>query len=665
MNRTIALFLALVILLAHTLALHKNPAGEIAAPYDAVYVPIRMARHYVQGGSFAWNPSQAAAESYGSPAWTLIAAIPERLWRLGVQGPAFCQLVGTLAALATAVVLARFSSERLAGVVAPLLFVVSGAVAAAAASGTEATSLAFALTLAFLAFERGRPGVLTGALVLAVLIRDEGVLFAASLFALDVARSRRRVRAGLRHDPSLRLAFVPPLAAALAVVLARLAWTGHVLSPWAHSLLAPDGAQLREGLQYVRDFFVTTGGPLLFALPLVFLVRGTLSGVGRRACALTLLWTVLVVLTGGDDLPFHQRMVPILAILFVAVQEAMTRALDSGRRGLPQVAWVLFLLGLCLSALASKYPGDLGPLRLERLHRRWMSAHTQPPFGYGQEHRVGRLALDQEIRVGEKLRAIGVFMRGQLDPAHSVLSPWPGVLGYISRLEVLDALGRATPPPGHEGPQAWVGNPRVDVVRLLEAGPEYVVPTLGFESQAPSINEIAEMWSLGLDIQPGVLARGLAIREQLERYELITVPSETAGPRLTARVPSRFYLLRRKGAELDLSPALKVTVQEREFRVEVHHSSHEQLVDLRVQVQDRAGRLWTMRPTGTFTTDAEVVARSSILLFPTGTRSIELVRGQVPERLDGVLVRAVLRNPGARGEFLFTSACAEVAVGLR
>jgi hypothetical protein len=664
MNRTIALFLALVILLAHTLALHKNPAGEIAAPYDAVYVPIRMARHYVQGGSFAWNLSQEAAESYGSPAWVLIAAIPERLWRLGIQGPAFSQLVGTLAALATAVVLARFSRVRLAGVVAPVLFVVSGAVAAAAASGTEATLLAFALTLAFLAFERRRSGMLAVALVLAVLIRDEGVLFAALLFAFEMARARERARAGPETEPSLRLAFVPALAAALAVMLARLTWTGHVLSPWAHSLLALQGAQLREGLQYVRDFFVTTGGPLLFALPLVFLARGTLTGVGRRACALTLFWTVLVVLSGGDDLPFHQRMVPILAILFVAVQEAMTRALDSRRRGLPQVAWALFLLGVCLSALASKYPGDLGPLRLEKLHRRWMSAHTRPPFGYGKEHSLGRIALDQEIRVGEKLRAIGAFMRGQLDPAHAVLSPWPGLLGYISRLEVIDALGRATPLPGESQPRAWVGNARVDVVRLLQEGPEYVVPTLGFESQAPSINEIAEMWSLGLDIQPGVLARGLAIREQLEQYELITVPSEPAAGRLARRGPGRFYLLRRKGAEIDLSPALKVTVNGRDFRVEVQHGSHEQLVDLRVQVQDREGRLWTMRPTGEFSVDGEVVARSSILLFPTGTRSIELLRGRVPDGMEPVQIRAVLRNPGARGEFLFTTACAEVAVTL-
>ena len=71
-----------------------------------------------------------------------------------------------------------------------------------------------------------------------------------------------------------------------------------------------------------------------------------------------------------------------------------------------------------------------------------------------------------------------------------------------------------------------------------------------------------------------------------------------------------------------------------------------------------------VEPTGGFVAKPDLLARSSILLFPTGTRKIELVRGQLPGDVEGVEMRAVLRNPGAVGEYLFSPACEEVRVGL-
>ena len=55
MNRTIALFLALVVLLAHTLAIYSSESGALAPPYDFAHVAFRMARNVVQNGVFAWN----------------------------------------------------------------------------------------------------------------------------------------------------------------------------------------------------------------------------------------------------------------------------------------------------------------------------------------------------------------------------------------------------------------------------------------------------------------------------------------------------------------------------------------------------------------------------------------------------------------------------------
>ena len=139
MNRTLALLLTIAILLAHMLAIHKNALGAIAPPYDNAHVVYRIARNLVESQSFAWDHGSPAVESFPSLLWVTIAAIGTRLY-FGVT--MFCQTIGALSALITVFVLARFSPVRLAGVIAPLLFVVSGGIAAAAASGAETSSLA-------------------------------------------------------------------------------------------------------------------------------------------------------------------------------------------------------------------------------------------------------------------------------------------------------------------------------------------------------------------------------------------------------------------------------------------------------------------------------------------------------------------------------------------
>ena len=78
-------------------------------------------------------------------------------------------------------------------------------------------------------------------------------------------------------------------------------------------------------------FTATIIGILLIAFPVWYLPRNALSGLGVRALVLSAFWAGIVGFGGGDSLPFFQAMAPILAILFVAVQEAMQTALDSRR----------------------------------------------------------------------------------------------------------------------------------------------------------------------------------------------------------------------------------------------------------------------------------------------------------------------------------------------
>jgi hypothetical protein len=366
---------------------------------------------------------------------------------------------------------------------------------------------------------------------------------------------------------------------------------------------------------------------------------------------------LLSVLGGGGALPFFHEMVPILAILFVGLQEGMTRALDSKRMG-PQVTWILFVIALFLSGLASKYPGDLGPLPIERLHRAWMRPLAEPPIGY--EGLLGRLGTAEELQTTERLRAVGVILRDELDPAHSVLTPWPGAIGYLSRLNVADALGRTTPAGGAARTRSWNGRPRVDIVETLRAAPDYILPVIRVGTAVPSREAVAQAGARELDLWPDDPARQDLVAAELEPYEMIVVPVQGPGIRPGAFTENRFFLLRRKA--LGLAPQVFVVVEGDSYRIEVEHRSHAQLVDLRLSALDAEGRTFAITPSGELVADASYIARSAILLLPTGARRIELMRGTLPPGAELRALAAQLSNPESPGETPFSIASDEFTV---
>ena len=157
MNRTIALFVALVMLLAHVLSIHTDARGLVAVAWDQAHVPFRLGRNLIYEGQLAWNPGMEAFESYPSVLWVLLCALFERVSAL-MHGSVnvFAQTTGVLCALATTVVVSRVQPQRAAGLMAALILATSGAFAAAAVSGLETALFVWLLAWAFLAFERGR-----------------------------------------------------------------------------------------------------------------------------------------------------------------------------------------------------------------------------------------------------------------------------------------------------------------------------------------------------------------------------------------------------------------------------------------------------------------------------------------------------------------------------
>lgn len=658
MNRTIALFVALVTLVAHTLAIHSDVQGTFAFPYDQAYAGFRLARNLVFEGQMTWNPGTAAFESAPSMSWVLVCALGERIVpTLHVSLNAFVQSIGILCMLLVVAYSGRFRSDRIASLLAPGFLATSGCVAAAAANGIETALFTLFALAAFLSLERGYRWRLGIALSLLILTRPDALVFVLALLVLRLFGKPNDDEG--KHPPVPLGIFALPAIVFAATLVVRWRITGFVLPPIASVYLDPQPGQWQAGVLDLRDFMFESVSPLLLVVPAWYLVRGSLSRTGSHAVFVALVWTGAVLWRGRSQLPLHESMVPALPFVFLGVQEGLINALDSVSRFKRRVAIGAVVACSTASVLASMSPGDLGPIPFSRLHRAWMRPTEQAKFD--AEMPLGRLGLEDEIARTGRLRHVGLFFRDKVDLGARILTPWPGAIGYLSRQPVFDVLGRTDPLSPLARPRTWVRRERTDVVTLLQGEYDYVVPRSVLALQPMTQAGLARLWLEGLDERPLEAGRLELVSAALDQYELITVPIHEFVTRGQPRETEPFYLLRAR--RLDLEPHIEMRQEGGYFRVMLFHKSHPQLADLHVSLVTSDDRRMSLRPTCEAVDSPDVSARTGVLLYDTGSRGVELMRGKFPDPPPGTTwkeLRAVLRNPGSHGDDSFALISSEL-----
>ncbi len=412
---------------------------------DDAYISLRYAGNLVEGHGLVWNPGEPV-EGYTNFLWVLLGAL---FLKLGTGAMVALQALSAICVLATLALTERLfrALEPSANMILPAVvwLLAAEGLGYYATTGMETALFTLLATAAIYsslceARERRRRGAVAVFILLA-LTRPEGLmLFALCQGVSAVAEYHRHGAWGLRR----RAADAGVFAVAIGAWIAwRLAYYGELLPNTYHAKVTGGAEQLAGGLLYLRDWALTYP---VFALallaPAALLARpGWRSRVRspRRGANVTrpelpaiwilaIVWVGYVVAVGGDSMPFHRFLLPILplaAVLASATLAAAARIWPRLARGRRPLALAALLLAVQLVA------GRLG----------------EEPMRAFVAHRTTLVGLET-----------GRYLAAERDASDLLAVNTAGALPWASRLPSLDMLGLTEPAIARHG--VYVVSPR-------------------------------------------------------------------------------------------------------------------------------------------------------------------------------------------------------------
>ncbi len=479
-------------LLAVVLVAFVLHAWWLACVAEDAYITYRFARNVAEGHGFVWNIGEPPVEGFTNFLWLLICAAG---YKLGLDLPRFTQIIGACAGLVTLFYAWRFSIHIL-GVPARIalfttaLLAAAGPVALWATSGMETVFFTMWVTLAVFYASRFPQSAATGdvvlaglCLLLATLTRPEG--FGIFAIVLGVAFVGGRL-----SDRGKRAAWL--LAATyLPAFLFYFAWRyrvfGYLLPNAFYAKTGGGIHQYWRGLVYAGYFalhFLAPCSPwvVLWAWRLADDESGWTGLGGWRAAILRScrqdpgIWIAgaviagyvgNVILVGGDYMAMYRFFVPVLPLTYslfgVVVQRAVAGIPLTARRRVTLAALVLTSLGgVLLQSTPYEQAVFAGTPRMHGTYR-----------GVGIERwHVNRFHV------------IAQFLdRQKRDDADSVLTHDIGVIGYVTRFRIYDALGIVDPTIAHGTPQGAMGlglagHEKQDLAYSFSRQPTFVMYTV-------------------------------------------------------------------------------------------------------------------------------------------------------------------------------------------
>ena len=319
----------------------------VYSPLDDTYIFLVYAKNFLEGHGLTYNG--ALVEGYSSPLWLGILAI---LGLTRIPLPTLAEVLSTvsgLSVLLTTYVLGfQVMRSRLGAFIPVVLLASTGDFVFYMSVGMEQvlfTSLVVLCVLAGCYSDNKHPWIMLLLMTVMVLLRPEGLLFAALVLAMQSIRQRSVLRSAWQ-GLALCTALLPFIA---------LRW--HVcgtLLPNTYFVKSGLGlANLPQGLEYMASAR-TRYGPAMLVLAGLF----GLSVLTARDKALRILpllfisisWLLYVTAQGGDNFPGGRMYLPVVPLLFTALAALFAH--------FPRHRASVWLTGALVLSLVAGYLGD-------------------------------------------------------------------------------------------------------------------------------------------------------------------------------------------------------------------------------------------------------------------------------------------------------------------
>ena len=271
---------------------------------DDAYITYRYVANFLNGDGLVWNIGERI-EGFTNFGWTIFLI----LWgALGADYILISKITGFLFG-AGIIVLTYLLAQMALGeksrwfVFLPVYLVgVNLSLAYWSPAGLETAGFAFMAMLSLYLYLR-RSWFLIVSLALAVWIRPEGAVITGVLIVVEAVMTRKVPWFSLRCA-------LAALAISIPFVAFKILYYGSI---FPNPFFAKTGLhfdQLSNGIEYAGRFFRHYGFyGVGFVIPLIFFKK--LSATARTVWWFTILYTLYIVLIGGDVLKVHRFFIPI------------------------------------------------------------------------------------------------------------------------------------------------------------------------------------------------------------------------------------------------------------------------------------------------------------------------------------------------------------------
>ncbi len=423
---------------------------------DDAFISYRYVENFIRGNGLVFNQGERV-EGYTNFLWIILLSI---FARLGLDIILVSKILGIASGLVTLVLLHQISrlffskKDWLFSLYPSLLLTATGAFSYWSTSGLE-TAFFTMMTLLSVYLYLTSPRLWVVSCAVSALVRPEGALVFGILLLHRLLFGKRQFSHLLGH-----LGFFVLLLLPFAVF--KLLYYGDVLPSPFYAKTGFSLDYLKSGLEYFWLFLRHYGlWGLTYLIPVLLYKR--LDTKGYLLMLLVYLFTLYVVVVGGDVLKVHRFFLPVLPLSYL-------------------------LLVVCLRKLSSRLTSRIAPRTAALFPLLAISV-----FFFLLPHKWIRKVRADEKTLVERMRPVAEYLKKNYGPHFSLAVTTIGSVSYYAgpEVKVIDMLGLtdryiSRHPEDIEGIPATWKEKRYNTQYVLSLDPDFILFSTGFKPSAPA-----------------------------------------------------------------------------------------------------------------------------------------------------------------------------------